>query len=147
MKFTYDKSKENIKSIVQQEIESHKKYETFNEIDGTIKDDKVTLTIVRDIPVTTGKFFTNSFYGKINDNNNGSEIIGRFSMKPLSLVLLIILFLLCIETIVFNLICQNPISNIIPAIVILAAELGIFVVQYINGRKDKRIILDFLNRI
>lgn len=147
MEFYYDKTEENIKDILNQEIKSHKKYGVYNEIDGTVDDDKVTLFVKSDIPVLTGTYFKNYFSGKITEVDGETEIKGRFSMKPYKIVLLLILFLLCVEVIIFNLVCSRPIQNIVPAAIILAAEAGLMIVQNINAKKEKKILVNFLKRI
>lgn len=147
MEITYNKGKEEVKNIIIEEIKSHKKYDTYNEISGVMQEEKFTLSVESDIPVTAGSYFRNYFYGRITGNDRTCKITGRFSMKPLRIVLLIILFLICIETIVFNLVVQRPVVNIVPAIVILAAEVGLFIFQHINATKDKKIILCFLKNI
>lgn len=144
MQYSYRKTKEELKTVISDEIKSHKKYEVYNEITGGINGDKVHLSVESEIPATTGTFFKSYFYGKITETGEGCALKGSFHMKPLSLALLAVLFIVCVCTIVFNILMKNAFSDMLAAIVILAAELALLVFQYIYTKKEKRIIESFL---
>lgn len=147
MEFSYTKTKEEVKTVITDEIKGHKKYEIYNEILGSVEDDKIRLFVQSEIAAPAGTFFKNYFYAKITETEEGCALKGRFSMKPLSLILLAILFLICVETIVFNLVLSKFAADIIPAAVILISEAALLIIQYINAAKEKKILLSFLNVI
>lgn len=147
MEYKYNKTKENVKEIINDEIKSHKKYDIYNEIKGKIEEDKVTLYVESDVPATLNTYFKNYFVGTISQENDETILKGRFSMKIYKIVLLVILFLVCLEVIIYNVTVSNPVTNIIPAIIILAAEIGLIVFQEIASRKEKKTINSFLSRL
>lgn len=146
MEYSYNKTSDKIKNIISDEIKSHKKYETYNEIAGSVSGGKVRLSVESEISAA-GTFLKSYFYGKITETGEGCTLKGRFHMKPLSLALLILLFIVCVATIVFNILMKNAFSDMIAAIVILVAEVALVLFQYIYAKKEKRIIESFLKAI
>ncbi len=147
MEYRYNKTKENLKKIIESEINGHKKYDTYNEIKGKIDKDKVKLYVESDIPPTLNTYFKNYFVGTLSKADEETVLKGRFSMKPYKIVLLVILFLVCVEVIVYNIVVNNPLENIIPAIAILFAEAGLITLQKIVSKKDKEIINRYLRSL
>lgn len=147
MEYIYEKTKENIKEIINDEIKSHKKYDTYNEIKGKIEEDKIILYVESDIPATLNTYFKNYFTGTISEDNGKTTLKGRFSMKIYKIVLLIILFLICVEVIIYNAVTGNQLTNMIPAIIIIIAEIGLVIFERLTAKKDKEIISRFLGRL
>lgn len=147
MEYKYNKSKGNVKEIINDEIKCHKKYDIYNEIKGKIDEDKVTLYVESDIPATLNTYFKNYFVGMLTESNGQTALKGRFSMKLFKIILLVILFLACAEVIIYNIAVNNPLTNIIPAIIILAAEIGLMIFQTLASKKEKDIINKFLSSL
>lgn len=146
MEYKYNKTKDKLIEAIENEIKSHKKYEVINEIKGEIKGNKVELYVENNSTIVN-TYFKNYFIGKLIEAEGKTKLKGRYSMRFYKIVLLIIMLLLCVEVIVFNVIVQNPIMNIVPAIIIILAESGLLIFEKAVSRKEKVIIERFLNSL
>lgn len=145
--FTYSFGSKELKEKIQAEINSRHQYGYNDEITGSVEGDKVHLTVSRGIPVFTGDFFTHTFYGKLSQTEQGCQLKGFFAMKPFRLILFLLLFLICIQTLVFQLCTGKTFYDMLPAVIILIAVMALWVFQRLDAQKDKRLIQQYLESI
>lgn len=145
--YTYSLNAKELKEKIQAEIDSHHKYGYDDEITGTAEEEKIQLSVKRGIQVFTGSFFINTFYGKISQTEQGCQLKGFFSMRPFRLVLLLILFLICIQTWVFQLYTGKTFYDMLPVMIILLAVIALWIFQWFDAQKDKKMIRQFLESL
>lgn len=145
--FIINKTVDEVKTEVENEIASHNKHNKINEITGNVSQNKLNLSVTRDIPVITGSYFKNYFYADIIDEIDNTKIKGFFSMKPLRLIVLAILLAVCIESIIFTICTNANFSNFLAPVIILVAEVVILILQYYNSKSDREVINNFLSSL
>lgn len=131
---------ENAKEVIQNDI--NKKYlKSGCRLGGSISEDKLCLYIEDDFGKHSG-FMSQNFYGKIEDG----KIIGSFRAATYVFVLLIILFLVAVESIVMAVIGDSLSSAAAPFVIIAAEVMYIFALKRLSA-ENNRLICEYLLKL
>ncbi|MCH5298215.1 MAG: hypothetical protein J1E96_00485 [Ruminococcus sp.] len=131
---------DNAKEIIQNDVD--KKYlKSGCRLGGSVSGDKLHLYIEDDFGKHSS-FMSQCFYGKFEDG----KINGVFRVANYVLILLIILFLVAVESIVMAGINSSLSSVYAPVVIILAEILYLFALKRISS-ENNRLICEYLSNL
>jgi hypothetical protein len=130
---------ENAKDTIVKDINSGIKYlKSGYHISGDIKGDKVTLYLA-DRHGKHSDFMNERFYGVFSEKT----LKGAFRPANYAIVLLVVLFVVAVESIVMSFVSGQPMNVILPAIIVVAEFLYLFGLKRMS-REDNKIISEYL---
>lgn len=140
-------SKENAIDIISKEINNTRYYKDGYKIDGDIKGDNIQLKLVDDYNRSSA-FLNHCFYGKFTEQNGALVIKGSYRPSNYALILLMLLFVVALESLIFAIITTGFMSSgIVFPLIVLLAELFYFYIAKRTSIKTSELIDCFLKSI
>ena len=119
-----------------------KKYlKSGRRIAGSVEGNKIRL-YTEDDRGKHSSFMTRVFIATVS----GNRLEGGFRLSTFVIVLLLVLFAVCVESIVVALIASQPTSAVFPTVVIAAEIAYLFAIKYISKENDA-LVLKFLEEL
>lgn len=147
MEFAFDKKKEDVIQILKNDINSNNRYVGEGwKIAGTIGEEKVYLNL-EDRMSKSSKFMNEVFCGKLSQANNKTILKGSFRMDIYAIVLLIVLFLVALESVIATFVLHGLSASIVFPLIIIAIVVIYFFSVKKRSKETNGYIEKYLNSI